>query len=139
MVDAGGKPLVVYHGTDADFTAFKDDGEPIFLAPDPQRSDRYADREGGNVMPFYASVENPATMRQYEEARRANKGPDARKKAVQALKSQGYDGVIVAVNHQEYKKLDEKYFKSILSNKGVLVDVKGIYRNHIKGITYWSL
>ena len=51
----------------------------------------------------------------------------------------GYDGVIVAVNHQEYKKLDEKYFKSILSNKGVLVDVKGIYRNHIKGITYWSL
>lgn len=50
-----------------------------------------------------------------------------------------YDGVIVAVNHQEYKKLDEKYFKSILSNKGVLVDVKGIYRNHIKGITYWSL
>ena len=51
----------------------------------------------------------------------------------------GYDGVIVAVNHQEYKKLDEKHFKSILSNKGVLVDVKGIYRNHIKGITYWSL
>jgi len=51
----------------------------------------------------------------------------------------GYDGVIVAVNHQEYKKLDEKYFKSILSNRGVLVDVKGIYRNHIKGITYWSL
>jgi len=51
----------------------------------------------------------------------------------------GYDGVIVAVNHQEYKKLDEKYFKSILSIKGVLVDVKGIYRNHIKGITYWSL
>ena len=51
----------------------------------------------------------------------------------------GYDGVIVAVNHQEYKKLDEKYFKSILSNKGVLVDVKGIYRNNIKGITYWSL
>lgn len=51
----------------------------------------------------------------------------------------GYDGVIVAVNHQEYKKLDEKYFKSILSNKGVLVDVKGIYRNDIKGITYWSL
>ena len=51
----------------------------------------------------------------------------------------GYDGVIVAVNHQEYKKLDEKYFKSILSKKGVLVDVKGIYRNHIKGITYWSL
>jgi UDP-N-acetyl-D-galactosamine dehydrogenase len=51
----------------------------------------------------------------------------------------GYDGVIVAVNHKEYKTLDEKYFKSVLSNKGVLVDVKGMYRGKIKGLTYWSL
>ena len=51
----------------------------------------------------------------------------------------GYDGVIVAVNHKEYKSLDEKYFKSILSTKGVLVDVKGMYRGKIKGVTYWSL
>jgi UDP-N-acetyl-D-galactosamine dehydrogenase len=47
--------------------------------------------------------------------------------------------VIVAVNHQEYKSLDEKFFKSILAPKGVLVDIKGMYRNKIKGITYWSL
>ncbi len=51
----------------------------------------------------------------------------------------GYDGIIVAVNHKEYKDLDEKYFKSILSKGGVLVDVKGIYRKKIKGISYWSL
>ena len=51
----------------------------------------------------------------------------------------GYDGVIVAVNHKEYKTLDEKYFKTILSNKGVLVDVKGMYRGKMKGLTYWSL
>lgn len=51
----------------------------------------------------------------------------------------GYDGVIVAVNHKEYRTLDEKFFKSILSNKGVLVDVKGLYRGEIKGIAYWSL
>jgi len=53
--------------------------------------------------------------------------------------AKGYDGVIVAVNHQEYKSLDEKFFKSILAPKGVLVDIKGMYRNKIKGITYWSL
>ncbi len=53
--------------------------------------------------------------------------------------AKGYDGVIVAVNHKEYKALDEKFYKSILSNKGVLVDVKGMYRGKIKGITYWSL
>ena len=51
----------------------------------------------------------------------------------------GYDGVIVAVNHQEYKTLDEKFFKSILSTKGVIVDIKGMYKNKMKGLTYWSL
>src|SRR3989344_3309400 len=51
----------------------------------------------------------------------------------------GYDGVIVAVNHKEYKTLDEKHFKSLLSSKGVLVDVKGMYRGKMKGLTYWSL
>lgn len=51
----------------------------------------------------------------------------------------GYDGVIVCVNHKEYVVLDEKYFTGILSSKGVLTDVKGIYRGKIKKLTYWSL
>jgi UDP-N-acetyl-D-glucosamine/UDP-N-acetyl-D-galactosamine dehydrogenase len=51
----------------------------------------------------------------------------------------GYDGIIVAVNHKEYKALDEKFYKTILSNKGVLVDIKGMYKGKIKGLTYWSL
>ncbi|MCE3227954.1 MAG: UDP-N-acetyl-D-galactosamine dehydrogenase [Bacteroidetes bacterium] len=51
----------------------------------------------------------------------------------------GYDGVIVAVNHKEYKQLDEKFFNSVLSKKGVLVDVKGMYKKKLKGLTYWSL
>lgn len=53
--------------------------------------------------------------------------------------AKGYDGVIVAVNHKEYKALDEKYFKSVLANKGVLVDVKGMYRGKMKNVIYWSL
>lgn len=51
----------------------------------------------------------------------------------------GYDAVIVAVNHKEYALLDEKYFTSILSKGGLLVDVKGIYRKDIKKLNYWSL
>jgi UDP-N-acetyl-D-galactosamine dehydrogenase len=51
----------------------------------------------------------------------------------------GYDGVILAVSHKVYKKLDEKYFTGILSKKGVLVDVKGLLRNKIKQLNYWSL
>ncbi|MFI5141526.1 MAG: nucleotide sugar dehydrogenase [Bacteroidia bacterium] len=53
--------------------------------------------------------------------------------------AKSYDGVIVAVNHKEYKALDEKYFKSLLANKGVLVDVKGMYRGKMKNLIYWSL
>ena len=51
----------------------------------------------------------------------------------------GYDGVVVAVNHGAYMDLDENYFKSIMSENGVLIDVKGIYRNKMKNITYWTL
>lgn len=54
-------------------------------------------------------------------------------------KANNYDAVVVAVNHKEYVALDESYFKSILSENGILVDIKGIYRNKIKNLSYWSL
>ena len=50
-----------------------------------------------------------------------------------------YNSVIVAVNHHEYSILNEDYFRSILSEKGLLVDLKGIFRNKIKEIDYWTL
>ncbi|MCU4166148.1 nucleotide sugar dehydrogenase [Carboxylicivirga caseinilyticus] len=50
-----------------------------------------------------------------------------------------YNGIIVAVNHTDYINLDEAYFKSIMVEEGVFVDVKGIYRGKIKDMTYWSL
>ena len=53
--------------------------------------------------------------------------------------SSDYDAVIVAVSHKEYINLDEEYFKSVLKEKAILVDVKGIYKHKIKELTYWSL
>ncbi len=50
-----------------------------------------------------------------------------------------YDGVLVAVNHQEYTDLDENYFLSLMDDSGVLVDIKGIYRNKVEKLTYWTL
>ena len=32
----------------------------------------------------------------------------------------------MAVNHEDYLDLDENYFKSITTEKGILIDVKGI-------------
>lgn len=50
-----------------------------------------------------------------------------------------YDAVVVAVNHSEYLELKEDYFRDLLTERGLLVDVKGIYRNSIKEIEYLSL
>ncbi len=50
-----------------------------------------------------------------------------------------YDAIVVAVNHQPYVDLNERYFASISRDKGVLVDVKGIFRGKIKQMGYWSL
>ncbi|MFA6149766.1 MAG: nucleotide sugar dehydrogenase [Chitinophagaceae bacterium] len=50
-----------------------------------------------------------------------------------------YDAVIVAVNHEAYSDYDESYFQSIAKHGALLVDLKGIYRNKITQLKYWSL
>lgn len=50
-----------------------------------------------------------------------------------------YDAVIVAVNHAEYMNLPESYFQNLLTDEGVFVDLKGIYRGKITKFLYWSL
>lgn len=55
-------------------------------------------------------------------------------------KPQGnYDAIIVAVNHEEYLSLTEDDFKAMMNGKGLLVDLKGLYRGKINDIEYWSL
>ena len=50
-----------------------------------------------------------------------------------------YAAVIIAVAHAEYANFPEDHFKSLLTDNGIVMDVKGIYRNKIKNITYMSL
>ncbi len=50
-----------------------------------------------------------------------------------------YDAIILAVAHKEYASLTEDYFLSIAAQGCVLVDLKGIMRNKIKTLNYWSL
>jgi nucleotide sugar dehydrogenase len=50
-----------------------------------------------------------------------------------------YDAVILAVSHRAYLALSEKWFTPLLTNDGIIVDVKGILRGRIKKHTYWSL
>ncbi len=51
----------------------------------------------------------------------------------------GYDGVIAAVSHQEYKDLNEAYFKSICNDHSFVLDLKGLFRNTFVDMEYWSL
>ena len=53
--------------------------------------------------------------------------------------SDDYNAVVVAVSHNEYLDYDEAFFKSITTNNGILVDVKGLFKDKIKELSYWSL
>jgi UDP-N-acetyl-D-glucosamine/UDP-N-acetyl-D-galactosamine dehydrogenase len=50
-----------------------------------------------------------------------------------------YDAVIVAVGHKDYLNLGEGDFRELLDDKGILVDIKGLYRKRVKSLNYWSL
>lgn len=50
-----------------------------------------------------------------------------------------YDAVIVAVSHEPYTQLSKDFFKKLLTEKGILVDLKGLYRGFAKDFLYWSL
>ena len=51
-----------------------------------------------------------------------------------------YDAIIVAVNHKEYVNLSEADLRSMMrDDKGIVVDLKGIYKGKINKLDYWSL
>jgi UDP-N-acetyl-D-galactosamine dehydrogenase len=53
--------------------------------------------------------------------------------------SGNYDAIILAVAHDEYRNLNEDFFVSLTNENAILVDLKGIFRNKIKSLSYWSL
>jgi UDP-N-acetyl-D-galactosamine dehydrogenase len=60
--------------------------------------------------------------------------------SLKATPDSDYDAIIVAVNHADYVALDEQYFSSLLKNNhGVFIDVKGIFKDKIVNLDYWSL
>jgi GNAT superfamily N-acetyltransferase len=113
VVDEEGKPLVVYHGTTADFDVFEDfaadeyyggEGRRFFFTTDKDAASTYASNQvmdlpddGANVLPVYLSLKKPlivdAAGKSYYDA--AGKGNDIDGIALEASSSGKYDGVIV--------------------------------------------
>lgn len=50
-----------------------------------------------------------------------------------------YDALVVAVNHNAYVGLPESYFSNILTENGIVADIKGVYRGKLTNVKYWSL
>ncbi len=56
------------------------------------------------------------------------------------IRNDFYHAVVVAVNHNEYRNYTEDDFRNMLAGgKGLIIDIKGIYRDEIKTLPYWSL
>ena len=109
VVDENGEPLVVYHGTDADFSEFKRaDGSRsesqtgrlgFWFATDSALANRWAGERGGaNVMPVFLAIQNPMDVPASRVARAIESG-DKRAEAtlVQSLRQEaergGHDGL----------------------------------------------
>jgi UDP-N-acetyl-D-glucosamine/UDP-N-acetyl-D-galactosamine dehydrogenase len=51
-----------------------------------------------------------------------------------------YDAIIVAVSHKEFLDYTEEDFRKLLRDgKGVIMDIKGLFKNRISSLSYWSL
>ena len=85
IVDAQGQPLVAYHGTDGDFTAFK--AGPSYFSP---RMDYSYVRNSDVVMPVYLNIQNPYRPASQQEIETIRSNPER----YEELKAQGYDGMI---------------------------------------------
>src|SRR3989339_792131 len=50
-----------------------------------------------------------------------------------------YNAIIMAVPHKEYRSMTQDDFKDLLVPHGLVVDIRGVFRNIIKDLDYWSL
>ncbi len=120
VLDEDGKPLVVYHGTDAEFFEFdigmgraNMDIQGAFFSPYKLDAQGY----GKNVGEFYLSLQNPADERTAYRALNRFKGQNnAGIKAREYLIQQGYDGVFNG--YDEYIAFYPSQIKSVAENIG---------------------
>ncbi|MGI6196663.1 MAG: hypothetical protein ACOYIO_06240 [Eubacteriales bacterium] len=93
VVDADGKPLVVYHGTDADFTVFKSkDGNYWFSASEDYAEAMAEERGGNRVMSTYLNMRKPY----YAKLKPSQfSDPNFEAAIIREAKSKGCDGVIL--------------------------------------------
>ncbi len=118
VVDENGEPLVVYHGSDAQFDVFDRskgrsgmDIQGMFFSPWEDDAQGY----GKNVRAFFLNIKNPADGTQYYEAFEHYKGQNyAGIKSREELVANGHDGV--NSDGEEYIAFEPTQIKSVDNN-----------------------
>lgn len=135
VVDEDGDPVIVYHGTDAEFTKFEssqtqevgDYGAGFYLTQDRYLAQGYAEKRAGNnenaiVMPLYVSIKNPfiinidSNKTEAQQSFQPIKDKTQAKKFTDDLKKQGYDGVIVKLRDIDdvSKEIEFEFFEEVI-------------------------
>ena len=126
IVDENGEPLVVYHGSDAEFEVFDRtkgrsgmDIQGMFFSPWDYESEGY----GKNVRAFFLNIKNPATGSKSHEVFSKYKSENyAGIKARDELEHSGYDGVAsgnMEDEDLEFIAFEPNQIKSATDNNGV--------------------
>jgi hypothetical protein len=129
VMDENGEPLVVYHGTTANFSVFNEgaprnvgftkDAKGFYFSADADVASGYAtypmltrDKTGGNVMPVYLSIKSPMRL----ESGSAEHTIITPAKLAD-YEAQGYDGIIVG-DFEEIVAFRPEQIKSATGNMG---------------------
>ena len=126
IIDENGEPLVVYHGSDAEFEVFDRakgrsgmDIQGMFFSPWDYESEGY----GKNVRAFFLNIKNPATgSKSYEVFSKYKSENYAGIKARDELEHSGYDGVAsgnMEDEDLEFIAFEPNQIKSATDNNGV--------------------
>lgn len=137
VVDEKGRPLVVYHGTAADFDAFRPGGDRpmrrglhgtgIWFTKQPAETGSgvggasdYAQGEGARIVPVYVSIKNPKEMGVR----------DAGFTSPEELEAEGYDGAHM-IDSDAWVALRPTQIKSAIANVGTFdPENPSILRHH---------
>lgn len=125
IVDENGEPMVVYHGSDAEFEVFDRtkgrsgmDIQGMFFSPWDYESEGY----GKNVRAFFLNIKNPATgSKSYEVFSKYTSENYAGIKARDELEHSGYDGVAsgnMEDEDLEFIAFEPNQIKSATDNNG---------------------
>jgi hypothetical protein len=120
VVDENGEPLVVYHGTSADFNEF-DIGkstEGFFFSDSKGMAGGFGGSTGGNVMPVFLNIRSPASYREYEAALR--RADYERNEVPNQLAGSGFDAIHIptAVGDTTWIAFHPEQIKSAIGNSG---------------------